>query len=88
MLSPIGILWEINLISSRKGDKEFWATDEQVPGVEFDKNFSRLVNLHKVSARLCAQTYFMMPPLATCKKFVDKFVHKLCGSGISQFKFA
>lgn len=64
--------------------------DEQVPGVEFEKNFSRLVSLYKVSARLCPQTSCMgwgmrLVDATTCKKFADKFVHKLCGSGISQF---
>ena len=64
--------------------------DEQVPGVEFDKNFSRLVSLYKVSARLSTQTSCMgwgmrLIDATTCKKFVDKFVHKLFGSGISQF---
>ena len=83
--SPIGILWERKL-SSRRGQEFLGYMDEQVPGVEFDKNFSRLVSLYKVSARLSTQTSCVgwgmrLIDATTCKKFV----HKLFGSGISQF---
>ena len=67
--------------------------DEQIPGVEFDKNFSRLVSLYKVSARLSTQTSCMgwgmrLIDATTCKKFVDKFVHNFLGVGLANFKFA